>query len=92
MNWIPLEALVEQWATFGGTFFSYSALMATSAVFSAFSFEVSALKQFSEACSAESRDAEITVRALFEQVIEDLQQASSRLDQYSLLAGTVCER
>ncbi len=78
MNWIPLEAVVEQWATFGGTCFSYPALMATSAVFSAFSFETSALRQYNEACSAESHGAEIMVRALLEQVIDDLQQASSR--------------
>ncbi len=78
MNWIPLDALVEQWATFGGTFFSYPALMATSAVFSAFSCETSALQLYNDACNAEVRNAEITVRALLEQVIDDLQEASSR--------------
>lgn len=78
MNWIPLNALVEQWATFGGTSVSYPALMATSTVFSAFSLETSALRLYNEACSAKSRSAEITVRALLEQVIDDLQQASSR--------------
>ncbi len=78
MAWTPLEGIVEQWATFGGTFLTYPALMTTSTVFSAFSFEASARQHYSEACKAQVNGAEITARAAFEQLIEDIQQASSR--------------
>ncbi len=78
MAWMPLEDIVEQWATFGGTFLTYPALMTTSTVFSAFSFEASALQHYNETCKAQLNGAEVTARAAFEQMIEDLQQASSR--------------
>jgi len=78
MAWMPLEGIVEQWATFGGTYLTYTALMTTSTVFSAFSFEVSALQHYNEACKAQVNGAEITARAAFEQLIEDIQQTSSR--------------
>ncbi len=78
MAWMPLEGIVEQWATFGGTYLTYHAFMATSSVFSAFSCEASALRHYDEVCKARFNGAEITARAAFEQVVEDLQQASSR--------------
>jgi len=78
MAWMPLEDIVEQWATFGGTYLTYTALMTTSTVFSAFSFEASALQHYKEACKAQVNGAEITARAAFEQLIEDIQQTSSR--------------
>ncbi len=78
MAWMPLEDIVEQWATFGGAFLTYPALMTTSTVFSALSFETSAFQHYHETCKAQLNGAEITARAAFEQVIEDLQQASSR--------------
>ena len=78
MAWMPLEDAVEQWASFGGTRLTYTALMTTSTVFSAFSFEASALQHYNEACKAQLNGAEITARAAFEQTIEDLQLASSR--------------
>ena len=52
--------------------------MITSTVFSAFSFEASALQHYNEACKAQWNGAEITARAAFEQMIEDIQQASMR--------------
>ncbi len=39
MAWMPLEDIAEQWASFGGAFLTYPALMTTSTVFSALSFE-----------------------------------------------------
>ncbi len=78
MAWMPLEDIAEQWASFGGAFLTYPALMTTSTVFSALSFEASALLHYHETCKAQLNGAEITARAAFEQVIEDLQQASSR--------------
>ena len=77
-SWMPLEGIVEQWGVFGGTYVTYPAFMATSQVFAAFSFEANALSQYNEACRARRNGAEITARAAFEQVVEDLQNATSR--------------
>ena len=78
MAWIPLEGIIEQWANFGKAYCTYPALMVTSTDFAAFSFETSALQHYHEACKAQWNGAEITARAAFEQMIEDIQLTSTR--------------
>src|SRR5712692_1953822 len=77
-SWMPLEGVAQLWATFAGTFLSYLAFTATSAVFSALSLEAGALRQYNQACHSRLNGDDLHTRAACEQVVHDLQDASSQ--------------
>jgi len=78
MAWMPLEGVAQLWATFAGTFLSYPAFTTTSVVFSALSLEAGALRQYNHACHSRSNGRDLHDRAACEQVVQDLQDASSQ--------------
>ncbi len=78
MAWMPLEGLAQTWATFAGTFLTPAAFMATSMVFSAFSLEADALRQYSETCRNRCNGDILSARAACEHVVQDLQEGSSQ--------------
>src|SRR5713226_10745919 len=77
MAWMPLEGAAQLWATFAGTFLTYPAFTVTSEVFSALSLEAGALRQYNHACHSRLNGDDLHARAACEQVIHDLQDASS---------------
>src|SRR5712692_3741460 len=77
-SWMPLEGVAQLWATFAGTFLSYPAFTVTSVVFSALSLEAGALRQYNQACPSHSNGHDLHARAAGEQVVHDLQDASSQ--------------
>ena len=78
MAWMPLEGVAQHWATFAGTFLSYPAFTVTSAVFSALSLEAGAVRQYNHACHSRLNGDDLHARAACEQVVHDLQDASSQ--------------
>src|SRR5712692_6916574 len=77
-SWMPLEGVAQLWATFAGTFLSYPGFTVTSAVFSALSLEAGALHQYEYACHSPLNGDGLHTRAACEQVVHDLQDASSQ--------------
>ena len=77
-SWMPLEGVAQLWATFAGTFLSYPAFTVTSVVFSALSLEAGALRQYDHACHSRSNGDDRHARAACEQIVYDLQDASSQ--------------
>jgi hypothetical protein len=78
MAWMPLEGAAQQWATFAGTFLSYSGFTAASAIFSALSLEARALRQYEHVCHRRFNGDELHARAACEQTVHDLQDACSQ--------------
>ena len=76
--WMPLEGTAQLWATFAGTFLTYPAFTTTSAVFSALSLEAGALQHYEHACHSCLNGNDLHARAACEQVVHDLQEASSQ--------------
>jgi len=77
-SWMPLEGVAQLWAAFAGTFLSYPGFTVTSAAFSALSLEAGALQQYNQACLSRSNGHHLHARAACEQVVHDLQDASSQ--------------
>ena len=76
--WMPLEGVAQLWAIFAGTLLSYPAFTVTSVVFSALSLEAGALRQYNHACHSRLNGNDLHARASCEQVVHDLQDASSQ--------------
>jgi len=75
---MPLEGVAQLWAIFAGTLLSYPAFTVTSVVFSALSLEAGALRQYNHACHSRLNGNDLHARASCEQVVHDLQDASSQ--------------
>ncbi len=82
--WIPLDALIQVWATFGAQAASAPALTATGMAFLALSWETSALHHRTWAYQGQQRGLGRSVVRRLGQAMQDLSQATTHWSQAAL--------